>query len=518
MNWKEKQDPYILFFFSFVALCSVLWIREADIMEARNFISAREMIHSHDWWTTSLNGNLRFEKPPLPTWITALWMQLIHNQSTEALLRIPNALFTACFSVFYYFKMKEIFKNRDLAFYSSFVLATTFIFIKTAAENTWDIYTYSCAFAAGLSYLHYLKTGLRKEMYLFSCFVALSVLSKGPVGIYSTLLPAIFATLITDFSSTKNKGKEVLFFLFLGILVGSIWALSMYLQSPAYFSEVMEKEKNTWSQLHTHGFFFYLDYIFYVGTWFFFFLFSFFSTKATKEEKTFYFWHILSLFFLSIVQMKKKRYGMPLYFTMSSMLGFFIRSMLQKSWSNYSKKEKGLFQAQKYLLLGIILLSICFLSYCYFVKGFLSGGLYFLFILFYLGSFRSLFLTNTSENFPKKIIFWTGGIVLLFNLTTAWLVDVYFLKNSISFQTKFSPEIRKSSLPVYSRNFEIEDVWKVGKKIRSLHSLPTENTILQFGTEGLQTLLPHYKIEKEFIEERGGQKIYIYELQRKEQL
>ena len=41
------------------------------IMEARNFVSAREMITDDSWILTTMNGEARYQKPPLPTWMTA---------------------------------------------------------------------------------------------------------------------------------------------------------------------------------------------------------------------------------------------------------------------------------------------------------------------------------------------------------------------------------------------------------------------------------------------------------------
>jgi 4-amino-4-deoxy-L-arabinose transferase-like glycosyltransferase len=43
-----------------------------DIMEARNIVTAREMVQDGHWMVPTMNGELRLEKPPLPTWITAV--------------------------------------------------------------------------------------------------------------------------------------------------------------------------------------------------------------------------------------------------------------------------------------------------------------------------------------------------------------------------------------------------------------------------------------------------------------
>ena len=55
-----------------VLLMPYLDVLEVTIMEARNFISAREMLTDGHWILTTMNGEARYQKPPLPTWLTAL--------------------------------------------------------------------------------------------------------------------------------------------------------------------------------------------------------------------------------------------------------------------------------------------------------------------------------------------------------------------------------------------------------------------------------------------------------------
>lgn len=147
---SNKKDIFILLILSIFAFLSVIWINEVDIMEARNFITAREILQNSDWWTTTLNGQFRFEKPPFPTWLTAFTM-MITNSKLEFILRTPNMLVSVFTILFLYKTMFRIKKDRLFAFLSSFVLLTTFMFVKIGTENTWDIYTYAFAFCASLS-------------------------------------------------------------------------------------------------------------------------------------------------------------------------------------------------------------------------------------------------------------------------------------------------------------------------------------------------------------------------------
>lgn len=64
---NECKDKIILFILSFCAFFSNLYVKSADIMEARNFVTAREIIENGNWLIPTMNGVYRFEKPPLPT-------------------------------------------------------------------------------------------------------------------------------------------------------------------------------------------------------------------------------------------------------------------------------------------------------------------------------------------------------------------------------------------------------------------------------------------------------------------
>ncbi len=62
-----------------------------NIMEARNFVTAREMLNDGNWLLTTLNGEARYQKPPLPTWLTAFSGALFGLKSVIG-LRLPAAV------------------------------------------------------------------------------------------------------------------------------------------------------------------------------------------------------------------------------------------------------------------------------------------------------------------------------------------------------------------------------------------------------------------------------------------
>jgi len=72
-----------------------------NIMEARNFTTAREMINLDNWIFTTINNEPRYEKPPLPTWLTAISMHLFGMKNLFA-LRLPAAIMGSITVIFVY--------------------------------------------------------------------------------------------------------------------------------------------------------------------------------------------------------------------------------------------------------------------------------------------------------------------------------------------------------------------------------------------------------------------------------
>ena len=89
----EKYHVWIIIIVGLLLFGSHLGILPINIMEARNFITAREMITDDHWILTTMNDLPRYEKPPLPTWLTAC-SALIFGMEHTAALRIPAVIIT----------------------------------------------------------------------------------------------------------------------------------------------------------------------------------------------------------------------------------------------------------------------------------------------------------------------------------------------------------------------------------------------------------------------------------------
>lgn len=494
----KRKDIFVLTFLSFFALLSFIWIREIDSYEARNLISAREMLQNSNWWTPTLNGHFYFENPPLPVWITAFVMMITHSHS-EVILRLPNMLCYIFTVLFLYRSMIRIKKDRMFAFLCSFVLLSTFMFIKYGAENTWDVYTYCFAFCASLAFYVYIKYGEKKNLYRMGILLVLSFLSKGPVGFYSLFVPFLFAHyIIFPKEIFSKKTVSIIFSIITAIALASIWGISMYLNHGNYFLDVIKNEILAWSTKHSRSFIFYTDFVVYMGSWLFFSIYVLFKIPKEKENKIFYLWTILVLIFISLIEMKKKKYGFPLYLTSSITIGQLCIYYFRKPYLELKKREKTLIIVQQCFLIFVILGSLVFLTYFGYIKKEISFGLFLLYTILHL-SFLFLFAVGYTEiSYSKRVIIFTGLTMLLVNFSSSWILESKFMQNNLlRFRIPASQEVIENPTPIYAQGFDIEDVWRLGREIKLLNrNIPDEKVIFFLGKEEPKELLKTYEIKK----------------------
>jgi 4-amino-4-deoxy-L-arabinose transferase-like glycosyltransferase len=139
--WLCRTPTQLGLLFLVVILCLFLNPEAGDLslMEARNFITAREMVSDGHWLLPTLNGQLRLAKPPLPTWITALTGLIIGNTDHIPALRFPAAIMAALLVLFTFLLARQLTADRLIPFLSAVVLATSLAFVKAGRQGTWDI-------------------------------------------------------------------------------------------------------------------------------------------------------------------------------------------------------------------------------------------------------------------------------------------------------------------------------------------------------------------------------------------
>ncbi|MGL5122647.1 MAG: ArnT family glycosyltransferase [Fusobacteriaceae bacterium] len=517
---KNNKKLY-LFLLSFISFFSTLWIRQADLMESRNFIAAREIVKNNEWLITTLNGNYRFEKPPLPTWFTAVVMKLTNNFSDEWVLRIPVALVSTLLIFFIYKFVKELSKDNSLTFLSCFIATTTFMLTKIGSENAWDSYPYIFMFGS----ITYLIKSLNSRGYFYlipsSIFLAFSLLSKGPVAIYGMLLPFIFSyLLIYGKSIIKKNNKKIILYFITGFALASIWPIFMIFENKELFLAVMNKEKNTWSSKHIRSFFFYFNYFLFMGIWIFFAFITFFKKwifKNEVENKFFKFgilWSISTFFLISFIKMKKERYGFPLYLVSTLPIGVVLKYYLNIDWSILKKHDKILFYLQ-FIFISIISSGSIFIIF------WKKQNLYYLSIPFFIILIYILIASTKDKNiFMKKIIYSSGILFIFVNINLTWIIEKEFRnKKNISIPALEILQKNNTVKKIFSNDFSIENVWSVGQNILPLTdtTLFPDNFYILTKNKNLN-INNLYKIENSNIYTEfsdSNNLIYLYKISKK---
>ena len=139
------QKNYIHYLFILIVCWFAFFVNNGsvyeDIMESRNLVTAHEMIEYDNWLVPTMNGELRLEKPPLPTWVAAGIEYL--QPDNISLQRAAAGIMATLMAFFLYFFASALSGNRLLGLLSALVLATSFNVIMAGRVATWDIYCHS---------------------------------------------------------------------------------------------------------------------------------------------------------------------------------------------------------------------------------------------------------------------------------------------------------------------------------------------------------------------------------------
>lgn len=339
-NITERKKQLCLLIVCFFAFFVNNHVVPPDIMESRNIVTAREMVSDGCWLVPTMNGELRLEKPPLPTWFAA-----------AAEIFAPDNIFAQRFMsgcaalllIFFFWKFARKVLYVDPLIPSLF-LCTCYNFIIMARTATWDIYCH--AFMMGAIY--FLARALIDQrihwsrFLLAGIFLGLSFMSKGPVSLYALFLPFLMAFAIVFRPCLRQKGLPLLAMTLVAVLIGCWWFVYVKLSLPEQLASVVSKESGSWLNRNVRPWWYYWQFFFESGVWSLFLLTSiflpFFNRKMRKNHTWLFslLWMAASLVLLSILPEKKPRYLLPLLLPASYLMGAVLESW-KKSFRN--KKE-----------------------------------------------------------------------------------------------------------------------------------------------------------------------------------
>ncbi len=442
IKFIEKYPIATIIVIVLIMLLPNLSSLQVSIMEARNFIVAREMLLDGNWILTTMNGEARYEKPPLPTWLAALSVSMFDIKNVFG-YRLPSVLTVCVTGIFTYLLSKRLLENKQQSFYNGLIVVTSFYVLGIVFAAPWDIYAHAFTLIA----IYYLFEGLSvkfslKIIILTSIFLGCSILSKGPVSLYALFLPFLISYTIVY----KLDGKALLkiaLVLFLAIIIGGWWFLYARISDPETFLKMATIETSRWSSYHVRPFYYYFSFFIQSGLWtipaFTSLLFPYLKNKVSNNKvyKLSFYWTIIGVVLLSIIPEKKTRYLMPVLIPLAINIGFYINYIITNFKSLKNKKELFpvyfhfgtisaigilfpiigflLFKERlnemmlSYVIVSISLLSIGLVMVVYLYKKHLKRVFYLSILLFVVlclvvvPKFNTLVLINTSDNDISKL-------------------------------------------------------------------------------------------------------------------
>lgn len=490
IKYIEKHPIISICIFVLITLLPNLGIFPVSIMEARDFITAREMVCNGNWILTTMNGIARYEKPPLPTWLSAL-SSMIFGISSVWAMRLPQVLMVIFTGIFSFLFSNLILKNKIHSFYNAIITITSFYVIGIIFEAPWDIFTH----AFMLSGIYYLFKSFEAEqnkwpnIILSGLFTGLSFLSKGPVSLYALLLPFLIAYGITYKLKLKRKILPVITIILISLSTGIWWYLYIRLKDPLSFSEIAGRETGNWGKYHIKPFYFYWSFFTKSGLWtipsLISLLYPYMKNKVTniKAYKLTLLWTAFSVILLSVIPEKKDRYIMPVLIPLSINTGFYIEYLFRKFKTITKKKE--LFPIYfNYILIALSGFALPAIIY-FITKKNLSGNMsiYILSSCIFITSGAGIVFNLRKKEIKQTILLSILFYACIFIFALPMLKKTFISKNYVPI-SGLKEKSEKHDLKIYLYDYiSPEMLWQYGNKIPELkrtgNNFDTKET--QFG-------------------------------------
>ncbi|UPL50928.1 ArnT family glycosyltransferase [Hymenobacter sublimis] len=339
---------------------------EVSLMESRNFVAAREMVAGGSWLIPTMNGELRLAKPPLPTWAVAGLQQVTGPTQELGVLRLPAALAATLLVFFFWGLARELTRPLErtttqpgrTAWLSALVLASCLLVVNSGREGQWDIFTHSLMMGSlwllvrgwqqvGKSLLPFVGAGL---------LAGLSVLSKGPVAVYTMLVPFLGAYLLRQPQHRRQVAQQAPgtgLAALVGVVVAGSWPLYIWLAVAPAALGVARTEIASWGDRHVQPLWYYWSFFAFTGLWALVSLASLVVPYARPRVGRFipYLvalgWVGIGLVLLSLVPEKKERYMLPLMPPLALLVAGLLRY-----WETAGTSSSGLKVLDKRLVRG----------------------------------------------------------------------------------------------------------------------------------------------------------------------
>jgi 4-amino-4-deoxy-L-arabinose transferase-like glycosyltransferase len=492
----EQHPKFSITLVAIIMFAFNLDVLEVTIMEARNFITAREMLTDGNWLLTTMNGEPRYQKPPLPTWLAAISAFFFGIKSLFA-MRLPGFLMVILLANYNYLFSDQLLNNKQQSLINGLLTLTSFYVIGIVIEAPWDIFTHGFMLI-GIYHLFQLfekNTNYWKHTLTAGICIGLSIMSKGPISFYALLLPFLIAYgWVFKFKHFKAKWFSLFSLLLIALVIGGWWYLYVRYADSQTFLEITKKEAGNWSSYNVRPFYYYWSFFTQSGLWtipaFISLLYPYLKTRVSdlKAYKFTLLWTLIAVVLLSIIPEKKSRYLMPVLIPLALNIGFYIEYLFRR-FKDLTDKRETIPVYFNFGLISLIGLAFPIAGYLFLKDRIASGWLQFnlaAIVLFSLGALilRGLILKQIKSVFYLCIGFMTAVFLFVIPLTAHLKQDRYkpisTLKN----------ELDKTSENLFCLGDPSpEIIWNYGDKIKSLdvNQLPNLYSPIHLIVQSAQT-------------------------------
>ncbi|NND63109.1 MAG: phospholipid carrier-dependent glycosyltransferase [Flavobacteriaceae bacterium] len=484
-----------------------------NIMEARNFITAREMLDDGNWILTTLNGEPRYQKPPLPTWLTAISAMIFGMKSLIA-LRLPAVILATLLVLFSYKLSIKLTQNKMFALFGSLIMATSFYIIFSGRNGQWDIFTHGfmmvCIYYLYLFFNSEIST-YRNAM-LAGLFFGFSFMSKGPVSMYALLFPFLISFgIVYKYRNFRKKIVPLIVFFVIAVIVSGWWHWYTYTYDAEAVAEITRRETANWTGYNVRPFYYYWSFFTQSGIWtlpaFIALLYPYLKNRVFNKKAYLFtlLWTLISVVLLSIIPEKKSRYLLPVLIPMALNTAFYIEYLVRKFSEIKDKRET----VPVYFNFGLIaLIGLAFPIGGYIFLGDKIAGNWLWYILLSISLFglgiaiiKNLLRKKMAQVFTATILFIIA--IMCFGLPMAKTLTVNPEYKSLALLKEWQNE---AQVNVYEYGgFTPELIWAYGEPIEVLKkdervNIPKESTfgllISEDHEENFRKTFQDYHIEK----------------------
>ena len=341
-----RTDVIALAVLCFISFFVFLDAVDVDLMEARNFVTAREMVADGNWLIPTMNGEIRLAKPPMPTWFAALSSQMTGASDNLTLLRLPSAL-AACLLIYSVYGLNwAMGRNTSQAFLSAAMLSTSVLAIDVGRTGSWDIFCH--AFMAAALWALWAGVDKRAGQWAFvlaGICLGLSFMSKGPVSFFALFLPfSIAYTIVFGLQEIKRQWRGLTMAFIICLLLSCWWPLYIFVYHADLGLLVAQKESDAWANRHLQPFWYYWQFLLFTGPWLIWAFAALLRPYAQKragsrQAHTFFLlWLATSLILLSLIPEKKERYLLPAMIPLFCLAGDLAHGVIERFTNNLDQR------------------------------------------------------------------------------------------------------------------------------------------------------------------------------------